>query len=94
MNGLDYDSLTIERGNVDMPYQWGKIYNRFIVAGRKKFRIFVEDEINKACRLSDICDVVFLIKHPYNNPSDKALPNNVVQVDNWQEILNYIKNSL
>ena len=91
-HGINYDSLMIEYGNTDSPDRTGNVRNRFITCQDQGIRIFVEDDMNKARRLADICDIVFLIKHPYNQTSsDDILQRNIVPVDGWKEIYDYIR---
>jgi len=82
-----------------------KTSNRFYISRKYRVRFFVEDELEKAIKLSNICDVVFLISHPYNelgNSVDKRtdmnrideLPDNIVGVQSWEEIYKYIRNLL
>jgi hypothetical protein len=68
-------------------------------------RYFVEDDIEKAEKLAYICDVVFLVEHPYNTGFEKQcescnyeckrekidLPNNVRTVKSWDEIYKRIR---
>lgn len=55
-----------------------------------------EDNPEKAIQLSNVCKIVFLINHKYNNQkfnSDipKQLPHNIIRVNNWIEIYNHLK---
>jgi uncharacterized HAD superfamily protein len=96
--GIRFDSLMVERGNENIVYSRGKYENRFNYARRKRIRFFVEDDWTKAVKLSYMCDVVFLIDHPYNrtsadDPSKHAnesiigrLPANVIRVKSWLEL--------
>ncbi|NIQ82349.1 MAG: hypothetical protein GTN93_30590 [Anaerolineae bacterium] len=95
-NGIDYDRLIVERGNVDSPDRVGRVRNRFIISQDRKIRLFVEDDLDKARRLADICEVVFLIKHPYNQnrPPGDSIPNNIVEVDGWRDIYDYVRRKL
>lgn len=90
--GIVYDALTIEKGNVYSPYPRGRSKNRFVAARRSEMRVFVEDELYKAKRLAGICEVVFLIDHPYNQ--DDRLPNNVVRVRSWAEIYDFVRHNM
>jgi uncharacterized HAD superfamily protein len=102
--GIPYDSLLIERG-------WSSFgllsnaarRNRFQLAKTLCLRFFVEDDWENATRLAFICDVVFLIQHPYNEnlgakpdptgkgPFMEALPDNVIVVRTWREIYENVK---
>jgi uncharacterized HAD superfamily protein len=96
--GIAFDSLLVERGNENIVYARGRYENRFNYARRKRIRFFVEDDWIKAIKLSYVCDVVFLMDHPYNqaaegDPSKHAdasiigkLPANVVRVKSWLEL--------
>jgi hypothetical protein len=97
-NGIAYDSLLVEKGNENIVYSRGRYENRFNYAKRKKIKFFVEDEWVKAIKLSYICDLVFLIAHPYNlgtegNPLRHEnetiigrLPSNIMRVDSWSSL--------
>jgi hypothetical protein len=95
---IEFNSLLVERGNENIAYAKGRYENRFNYAKRKKIRFFVEDDWVKALKLSYICDVVFLISHPYNQSAREdsskhahgfvigKLPANVIRVESWGEI--------
>ncbi len=95
---LPYDSLLVERGNENIMYSRGRFKNRFNYTKKKQIRFFVEDDWIKASKLAYICDVVFLIDHPYNQPrrlyptqhTDEAvigrIPENVIRVRSWVEL--------
>lgn len=105
LHDLDYDELTIEQGNEDVADPQGHFRNRFYIARQKQIRFFVEDVLEKAIKLAYICDVVFLLDHPYNrNSPQKCLacereckqnkrnvPNNVIRVKSWDEIYRHIR---
>lgn len=96
--GITFDSLLVERGNENIIYARGRYENRFNYARRKQIRFFVEDDWIKAIKLSYLCDVVFLMDHPYNRASESEsskhahesiigrLPTNVVHVKSWLEL--------
>ena len=96
--GIAFDSLLVERGNENIVYARGRYENRFNYARRKRIRFFVEDDWIKAIKLSYVCDVVFLIDHPYNQAAESdhskhsdasiigKLPANVVRVTSWLEL--------
>lgn len=44
---------------------------------------FVEDETEKAKKLAQICDIVFLIDQPYNQ---EELPENIIRVTSWERL--------
>ncbi len=88
-NKITYDKLTVERGSEDVSDPRGQFRNRFYISRQKTIRFFVEDDPEKANKLSYICDVVFLYDQPYN--SGKALPSNVVRVKSWHEVYQLIK---
>ena len=105
LNGFSYDSLTVERGSEDIADPQGHTRNRFYLARKKKIRFFVEDDLDKAIKLAYICDLVFLLKHPYNQNSleeccacewdckkvKRAVPANVRPVSSWDEIYREIR---
>lgn len=94
-NGISFDSLLVEQGNENIVYTRGKYENRFNYAKRKRIRFFIEDDWVKAVKLSYICDIVFLLDHPYNKASESGeflyqnglvigrLPSNIIRVENW-----------
>jgi uncharacterized HAD superfamily protein len=100
-NGIKYDKLIIEEGNDFSSDPRIVFRNRFDLARKKKIRFFVEDDLEKALKLSFICDVVFLISHPYNLPGAdlseeqnkmrKELPSNIIRVKNWDEIYQCVR---
>lgn len=63
--------------------------DRYVKARRLGLRVFVEDNPANAVRLASTCDLVLLVKHPYND-NVVALPRNVVQVAGWDEVLNMV----
>jgi len=95
---IAYDSLLVEKGNENIVYSRGRYENRFNYAKKKKIKFFVEDDWVKALKLSYICDVVFLIDHPYNRSASTdqtkhqnetiigRLPANVVRVESWDHL--------
>jgi len=98
LHGIEFRSLLVERGNENLLYTRGRYENRFNYAKKKRIRFFVEDDWVKALKLSYICDVVFLIDHPYNQsaPDDTTrhasesvigrLPANVIRVESWSHL--------
>ncbi len=87
---IPYDKLVIERGNVHTADPGTLTRNRFIYSERHKVRVFVEDDLLKAIKLADICEMVFLIDHPYNQTSN--LPSNIIRVkEGWPEIYQWLK---
>ncbi len=93
-HGIPHDKLIIERGNVDSPDPVGRTRNRFTLSQQYGIRIFVEDDLSKALKLSQFCEIVFLIRHPYNRSSRCALPKNVVEVDGWLDVYTFIRENL
>jgi hypothetical protein len=103
-NDIKYDNFILEKGNDNSSDPSGKVRNRFYISRKKQIRFFVEDDLEKAIKLSYICDVVFLMSHPYNEPSDKIdekanserieLPDNIVRVKGWTELYKYIRKIL
>jgi len=100
-HGFLYDRFIFEKGNDFSSDPRGKFRNRFSIARKKKIRFFVEDDIEKATKLSYVCDVVFLFSHPYNEFHTnqpprvgqliQGLPSNVIRVRSWSEIYQEIR---
>lgn len=90
-NGFKYNRLIVERLNTDTTDPLFFTTNRFSASKQGKLRVFVEDEVSKARKLADICGMVFLIDHPYNQVDSDELPRNVVRVKSWQEIYELLK---
>jgi uncharacterized HAD superfamily protein len=87
-----YDRLMIEQGSDTVSDPKGKIRNRFYMASKQKFRFFIEDDPEKAAKLAYVCDVVFLIKQPYN--LTQKMPENVVRVDTWEDLYQNVRKLL
>jgi len=100
-NKILFHKFILEKGNDHSSDPRGRIKNRFYESQKNKIRFFVEDDYEKAIKLSYICDVVFLLSHPYNEPnillSDdinnlrQNLPSNILCVKNWDEIYQHIR---
>ena len=91
---IHYDKLIIEGGNTSTADARMLTRNRFRFAKENEFRAFVEDDLAKATKLSTICQVVFLIDHPYNQMQAPAvLPPNIVRVKTWRDIYRFMKNT-
>lgn len=100
-NNIYYDKLIIEKRNVYSFNLRGKFKNRFYFAKKFKIKFFIEDDLEKAIKLSYICDVVFLFSQPYNEPNANLpqdinklrmnFPSNIIRVNNWSEIYEHIK---
>lgn len=88
---IPFDKLYVEKGNIYITEAGILDRNRFLISAKKKINIFVEDDLYKAIKLSRICELVFLIEHPYNK-TDEILPNNLIKVENWTQIYNYLRN--
>lgn len=88
-NNFIYDSLIVERSSEDVARKSSKFRNRFHYSRNNKYRYFVEDDPIKATKLAYLCDIVFLIKHPYNEY--QIYPDNVIKVNSWGEIYQCIK---
>lgn len=90
---IPFDYLTIEGDNSfafspDVNYN-----NRFWIAAKHRFKLFIEDDLQKAIKLTHICDVVFLIDQPYNQTS-QLMPTNLIRVKEWKQIIHYIRANL
>ena len=81
-----YDKLIVERGNTDTRDPRFNTRNRFVISARRQIRAFVEDDLNKARRLCDLCEVVFLIDQPYNQVEPDVSPKNLIRVKEWPEV--------
>lgn len=100
-NEILYKKFIFEKGNDFSSDPSQGIKNRFSISKQKKIKFFVEDDLEKAIKLSYICDVVFLLSHPYNKPNKNLqeninklrenLPPNIICVDNWDEIYKHIR---
>ena len=88
-HGFQYDRIMIEKGSEEAADPSSHIINRFYACRMKSIRYFVEDDLIKAKKLAFICDVVFLIDHPYNQAD--GLPANVIRVRSWDEILQHMR---
>jgi len=99
--GIDYDKFFFEKGNDYSSDPGGRFKNRFYISRKEKIRFFVEDDLEKAVKLSYICDIVFLVSHPYNEPQQalpdevnavrKNFPSNIIRVKSWNEIYKNIR---
>jgi uncharacterized HAD superfamily protein len=90
-NDFDVDRLTIEKGNLGDPVGVdAALYrSRFYVSKRRRIQFFIEDDLDKARSLSNICRAVFLMDQPYNGTDQ--LPHNVIRVREWHEIFDILK---
>ncbi len=98
---IAYKKFIFEKGNDYSSDPRGKFNNRFYISRKNKIRFFVEDDLEKAVKLSYICDIVFLLSHPYNEPQQdlpdeinalrKDLPSNIIRVKSWNEIYKKIR---
>ncbi len=93
-NNIIYDTLTIEDSSKYTPNQRSFKKNRFQMARKGQFKIFIEDQFEKAIRLSQFCDYVFLLDYPYNRENDEKDIKNIIRVQSWDEILDIIKYQL
>jgi uncharacterized HAD superfamily protein len=83
---IPYDRITVEGGNTSTADARMLVRNRYSSARAHEFRAFVEDHLPNARKLSNVCQVVFLIDHPYNQCPPESLPKNVLRVKSWIEI--------
>jgi len=98
---IAFKKFIFEKGNDYSSDPRGKFKNRFYISRKIKIRFFVEDDLEKAVKLSYICDIVFLLSHPYNEPQQalpdelnalrKDLPSNIIRVKSWNEIYKNIR---
>ena len=96
--GFVYDKITFEKGNLHHPVSLSKskTQNRFYLSHKRKIKYFIEDDPDKAVILSDICKLVFLIDHKYNDPEfnkdlSPKLPVNIIRIKDWREIYSILK---
>ncbi len=89
-NKFKYNNFVFEKGNDYSSDPRGRFNNRFYVARKKKIRFFVEDDLEKAIKLSYICDFVFLFDQPYNQTTEK-ISANIIRVKSWSEIYKKIR---
>ena len=80
-----YNRFIFEKGNDYSSDPRGEFNNRFYKARAKKIKFFVEDDLEKAIKLSYICDIVFLFDQPYNRKR-KGMPSNIIIVKSWNDI--------
>jgi uncharacterized HAD superfamily protein len=92
--GIPYHKLIVERGNTDTPDPQSRSRNRFVLSRNHRIRAFVEDDLTKARKLAQVCEVVFLIDQPYNKCNEASLPNNVVRVDGWPQVFQIMRTRL
>ena len=92
-NGIQYKKIFFEKGNVDMPTRMfnHKYRTRYYFSKKYKIEYFVEDDLTNAVKLASICQYVFLIDHLYNKGDDDYVPYNVIRVNDWQEIYEWIR---
>lgn len=89
-HNFKYKRFVFEKGNDYSSDPRGRFNNRFYRARKEQIRYFVEDDLEKAIKLSYICDVVFLFDQPYNRTEDK-IPSNIFRVESWDEIYKNIR---
>jgi hypothetical protein len=102
--GIKYDKFILERGGDSTTDPRGEFRNRFRIGKDYKIKYFVEDDLEKAVKLSYICDVVFLYAHPYNKYDERLLPeygeinefrknypSNIIPVNSWFDIYKHIR---
>jgi uncharacterized HAD superfamily protein len=90
-HSIPHDELVIEKDRVD-GRSWAK--NRINLAATRGIRIFVEDNLFNAKKLASICEIVFLVDHPYNQIPENELPNNIKRVKSWGAISDFITQNL
>jgi len=93
-NDIPFDVLHVDKVKERTTKPWRALRDRFTVSASKEIRIFIEDDLSKALKLTAICEIVFLLNHPYNQilPDNlPTIPNNLIRVKNWKAIYAYIK---
>lgn len=92
---IEHDNVVIERGNVHTTDPAMLVRNRFAISARKKIAIFVEDDLQKALKLTAICELVFLMEHPYNQMQpEEEKPHNLITVKSWSDIYRFVRDNL
>ena len=90
---IQYDKITIESGSeyTPNPRMWSK--SRFQSARKGNYAYFVEDELPKAKKLAEFCDIVFLLDQPYNQSGEnnEEKIKNMIRVKDWEEIYQIFK---
>lgn len=84
-HNLKYDKLTVENKNI----LFGRKNSCRFSSSKSQIQYFIEDDPEKAIKLSMLCDFVFLIEHPYNEKFE--MPNNIARVKNWVEIFKKLR---
>ena len=88
--GIPFDKLIMERTNTKNSLLF-RPKNRYNIFKNKKISFFIEDNLSNAIRLADIYEVVFLIDQPYNQDKDIKIPNNIMRIKSWKEILEFVR---
>jgi uncharacterized HAD superfamily protein len=87
--GIKHNELIVEHENTCETDSEILRLNRFAQARLTPLPIFIEDDLSKARKLANTCEIVFLINQPYNQAEDDAIPFNIVRVNGWKEIHRY-----
>lgn len=82
-HGFEYGELIIEKKNSSSSKWYSRYVNRFSMVKQGGISFFVEDELKKAKKLAQICDIVFLFDQPYNQ---EELPDNIIRVTSWEQL--------
>jgi hypothetical protein len=91
---LAYSKLVVEKGKRQHDTSRHSEAEPLHVRGAQADPVFVEDDLFKARKLSEICEIVFLIDHPYNKAPEDSLPKNLVRVASWQEIYRFVREQI
>ena len=91
---IRHHRLIIERGNTHTADRKALTRNRFEIARRHKIRLFVEDDLPKARKLAESCEVVFLIDQPYNQCDPSSLPSNILRVKSWKDVYAKVRTAI
>jgi uncharacterized HAD superfamily protein len=89
---ISYDRLVVEGGNTSTADARMRVRNRYKLSKQHEIRAFVEDTLSNALKLANVCQIVFLLDHPYNQAAPGSLPTNVVRVKSWNEIYGWLRN--
>jgi len=90
-NNISFDKISIEKGDLFFPAKRkiAKYKNRYYICKKKRIMFFVEDNLENALKLSEICRYVFLYNQPYNQC--ESLPQSIIRVHSWEQIYDKVK---
>lgn len=83
--GIPFDRLYIEKSSIGSYDYHDRTNNRLDVCIQENITYFVEDDLNKANELADICNVVFPLDQPYNQSLTK-IKSNIFRIASWNDL--------